>query len=117
MPPPYIPEALTYHQLVVNSVDFQDSLDTLNTMWSDAFNAWRNSIQRHDAQEVQDAYGKVYKSIKRRITLVTNRLHETRKERMNRDWDAMIQHLNSLRELVQDAQELRTTQGENAGGP
>jgi hypothetical protein len=41
---------------------------------------------------------------------VTNRLHETRKERMNRD-------LNSLRELVQDAAQLRATQGENAGGP
>ena len=110
MPPRYIPAALTYHQLVVNSVDFKDQLDTLYAMWSDAFNAWRNSIQRHDAQEVQDAHGKVYKSIKRRITLVTNRLHETRKEKMNRD-------LNSLRELVQNAAQLRATQGENAGGP
>jgi hypothetical protein len=108
MPPPrYIPAALTYHQLVMNSVDFQDRLDTLYAMWSDAFNAWRNSIQRNEAQE---AHEKVYKSIKRRITLVTNRLHETRKEKMNRD-------LNSLRELVQNAQKLRATQGENAGGP
>ena len=110
MPSTYNPALLSHHQLVMDCVDFKDQLDVLNARWSEAFEAWRNSIRRADPQEVLDAHENAYKSIKRRTSWINNKLFKARKERINRD-------LNSLRELVQDAQKLRATQGENAGGP
>lgn len=110
MPPRYIPAALTTHQLVMNCVDFQDRINTLNAMWDESFDAWTGAIQRNEPQHLIDAHQRLCKSMKRRLTLVTNRLYATKKERLIRD-------LNSLRELEQNAQKLRATQGENAGGP
>jgi hypothetical protein len=110
MPPSYNPALLSNHQLAMDCVDLKDRLDILYAMWSDTFRAWRDSIQRTDTQEVIDAYEKAHKSIRRRTTWINNKLFKARKERITRD-------LNSMRELVEDAQKLRATQGENAAGP
>jgi len=110
MPPRYTPETLTYHQLVMDCVDLKDRLDILYAMQSDTFRAWGDSIQRNDTQDMIDAYEKVYKTIRRRTTWIFNKLWKAREERNRRD-------INQQKLLEQDAQKLRTTQGENAAGP
>ncbi len=110
MPPRYTPEALTYHQLVIDCVDFHDRLVVLYAMQSDTWRAWRRTVERADPQEVIDAHERTYISTKRRTTWINNKLWKARKERMTRD-------LNSMKELVEDAQKLRATQGENGTGP
>lgn len=79
-------------------------------MWDESFAAWTGAIQHNEPQHVIDAHQRLCKSMKRRLSLVVNRLYATRKERLIRD-------LNSLKELEQNAAKLRATQGENAGGP
>jgi len=110
MPPRYNPALLTYHQLVMDCVDLKDQFDVLIAMHSDTYRAWRDSIQRNDTQDMIDAYEKVHKTIRRRATWISNKLYKAREERNTRD-------LNSMRELVEDAQKLRTTQGENGARP
>lgn len=82
----------------------------MNDMWDESFAAWTGAIQHNEPQHVIDAHQRLCKSMKRRLSLVVNRLYATRKERLIRD-------LNSLKELEQNAAKLRATQGENAGGP
>jgi hypothetical protein len=120
MPPSYNPALLSNHQLTMDCVDFKDRLDILYAMWSDTFRAWRDSIQRTDTQEVIDAYEKAHKSVKRRTAWIYGKLHKARKEKMTRHFNSMgelVQDLNTLKEELQDAQKLRTTQGENGTGP
>ena len=94
----------------MNCIDFQDRINTLNAMWDEEFAEWTKIIERHEPQRVIDRHQRLCRSIKRTLTSVVNRLYATKKERMIRD-------INAMKELVQDAAQLRATQGENAGGP
>jgi hypothetical protein len=110
MPPRYIPALLSYHQLVIDCVDFNDQLRVLYAMQSDTWRAWRRTIERADPQETIDAYEKAHKSIRRRTTWIYGKLHKAKMERMARD-------LNQQKLLEQNAAHLRATQGENGARP
>ena len=120
MPPSYNPALLSNHQLTMDCVDFHDRLVALYPMISDTFAAWRRTIERDEPQEVIDAHEKVYISTRRRATWINNKLWKARNEKRNRDLNSLrdlVQDLNTVKEELQDAQKLRTTQGKNAAGP
>lgn len=78
------PSIMTNSEIDDSILDINRKLNHLQTMRSNAWDQWGESIRLDYPQEVIDACEKKAKYLKRRISMYLNRLHAIRNEQRRR---------------------------------